>query len=1166
MIMVADGNIDIYEFFERLGWSLKNLETVYSSEFKNFKNEFDRFVKQSSDLSYNISVKINESQDIDLPDIINTINAIGKLFIELKILLNELLNIYQQSELLLNELKDLPYDLTNYFLLNYIYNTSYTVYSILTFFNIILEEQNAIVNIENKQIRIRNYNSKFKLRNFGAFIKSPNRIIEDLYFNNTVFDNLENATRGSQQFFSRLMFLLDAFGINYRLGDMDADSITKGLIDYFGNNLRADLRKKGIFSIYKSIPILKINTTTNELDEVWFGLGSHFGFLEKQPNGDNGLYVMPFGDMNLSHSTEKIDILIRSKLSPDGFIVNKNFNLKSILNNIDVYIDLTTTFKVKVVDGKKEPSIIFGTNNGSRIETNEYGFKIKLATNDLGIYFFSNNTHLSVSSDDIFLKTLLVNKPIEGNFSIAIGYSNRNGFHFSGSGGLELNIPTHQKIGPIDLSEINLGIQPSDKGIAIKAAANIGATLGPLKINIKGLGLQARTNFPSDASGNLGLIDLGIGIKPPTGIGIAIDASAIKGAGFLAFNPEKGEYSGVFYLNVLNKFTVKIIGLLNTKRPDGQPGFSLFFIITAEFPAPGFQLGFGFALMGIGGLLGVNRGISETQLLESVSNHSLESLLFPESKSEEAFLAQMPAIVQNIAGIFPVTEGGYLFGALAKITWGTPTILTVDLGIVLEFLTGGGGEKVNEGDATGFNIYMMGVLHCSLPDPSAPIIQLKAVFAGALSFQKKELWFFMAIEDSRILSFTISGEMLLQISWGSQPDFLLTMGGFFPGFRAANLKKQDIKRLAISFLDTDFARISAEYYFALTPNTVQFGAKLQARFALDPLEVTGVLEFDTLIQFNPFHFVVHFGADFEVKVYGHTLFGVGVQANVEGPNPFHVWGTVYVKFKIIFTIKISKDFDVTFGDSASEAIPPDINVWEDLLKPAIEAKESWAALPQLNYSISEKVSVSNEEEGLLILHPFGRLQMHQNAVPLGINIQKVGSRKATNEETFTIKSVFEQSVETLKLEQSKQLFAPSQFKKYSDEDKLSLPAFEEFNNGFILPDSEIYFPDKDKYHSRDLRYENIYIKGDTKKRTPSDIMGLLSQWSAQKRGVTGFLESAKTVGHYTKANGVWTKNDKSYSTYAEALDALTNPENGQKTTTRRKKQEYFIIDDHYIIK
>lgn len=99
-----------------------------------------------------------------------------------------------------------------------------------------------------------------------------------------------------------------------------------------------------------------------------------------------------------------------------------------------------------------------------------------------------------------------------------------------------------------------------------------------------------------------------------------------------------------------------------------------------------------------------------------------------------------------------------------------------------------------------------------------------------------------------------------------------------------------------------------------------------------------------------------------------------------------------------------------------------------------------------------------------------------------------------------------------------------------------------------------------------MRYENIYIKRDTKKRTPSDIMGLLSQWSAQKRGVTGFLESAKTVGHYTKANGVWTKNDKSYSTYAEALDALTNPENGQKTTTRRKKQEYFIIDDHYIIK
>lgn len=1121
---------EVAQLFNAIGWDEKSLGSNSMQKIMQNWSQIGTNIK-------NIEQVVLNNNNIDIGIITSDFKNIFSIT-------KDIPNALYNSDISPDKIKEFSSDFISYLLFQYLNSNQKTLYNVLTLLRVIKDYPLTISSVNNKDGYGKVY-PIFKFENLINFTKNPLNYLKQEY----LVEGLPNDEMVSA-FTSQLYPYLVDFCNYLNIPALYGSSIEEFNDDLLGQNLNNSLM------FYKRILVNNQLVLTG----VTFGV---FGTNQDGP----GIFIKPFGNLDFSKNYNDWDFAFKVNALLDGLVINKNKIV--FFNGTESNNTLSASISGKKLKKGDDPVLIIGDKNAisltiSNVEIEVYS-KIKKDLEFGVIVILYNIKFNSKEGPDNFLKELLPDNLYQ-EFDIRLAIDNKNGFHFSGSGGLDLNIPTHQKIGPIDLSEINLGIQPSDKGIAIKAAANIGATLGPLKINVKDLGLQARTNFPSDASGNLGLIDLGIGIKPPTGIGIAIDASAIKGAGFLAFNPEKGEYSGVFYLNVLNQFTVKIIGLLNTKRPDGRDGFSLLFIITAEFPAPGFQLGFGFALMGIGGLLGINRGISEKQLLESVSNKSLEALLFPESKSEETFLAQMPAIVQNIAGIFPVTEGGYLFGALAKITWGTPTILTVDLGIVLEFLTGGGGEKVNEGDATGFNIYMMGVLHCSLPDPSAPIIQLKAVFAGALSFQKKELWFFMAIEDSRILSFTISGEMLLQISWGSQPDFLLTMGGFFPGFRAANLKKQDIKRLAISFLDTDFARISAEYYFALTPNTVQFGAKLQARFALDPLEVTGVLEFDTLIQFNPFHFVVHFGADFEVKVYGHTLFGVGVQANVEGPNPFHVWGTVYVKFKIIFTIKISKDFDVTFGDSASEAIPPDINVWEDLLKPAIEAKESWAALPQLNYSISEKVSVSNEEEGLLILHPFGRLQMHQNAVPLGINIQKVGSRKATNEETFTIKSVFEQSVETLKLEQSKQLFAPSQFKKYSDEDKLSLPAFEEFNNGFILPDSEIYFPDKDKYHSRDLRYENIYIKRDTKKRTPSDIMGLLSQWSAQKRGVTGFLESAKTVGHYTKANGVWTKNDKSYSTYAEALDALTNPENGQKTTTRRKKQEYFIIDDHYIIK
>ena len=48
--------------------------------------------------------------------------------------------------------------------------------------------------------------------------------------------------------------------------------------------------------------------------------------------------------------------------------------------------------------------------------------------------------------------------------------------------------------------------------------------------------------------------------------------------------------------------------------PDGSDGFSLVIIVTAEFGS-GLQLGFGFTLLGVGGLLGLNRTVNADALL-----------------------------------------------------------------------------------------------------------------------------------------------------------------------------------------------------------------------------------------------------------------------------------------------------------------------------------------------------------------------------------------------------------------------------------------------------------------------------------------------------------------------------------------------------------------------
>ena len=80
----------------------------------------------------------------------------------------------------------------------------------------------------------------------------------------------------------------------------------------------------------------------------------------------------------------------------------------------------------------------------------------------------------------------------------------------------------------------------------------------------------------------------------------------VKGGGYLYIDPERGEYAGALELAFAEFLALKAIGIITTRMPDGSEGFSLLIVITAEF-GTGIQLGFGFTLLGVGGLLGLNR-------------------------------------------------------------------------------------------------------------------------------------------------------------------------------------------------------------------------------------------------------------------------------------------------------------------------------------------------------------------------------------------------------------------------------------------------------------------------------------------------------------------------------------------------------------------------------
>src|SRR5262249_55043078 len=141
---------------------------------------------------------------------------------------------------------------------------------------------------------------------------------------------------------------------------------------------------------------------------------------------------------------------------------------------------------------------------------------------------------------------------------------------------------------------------------ALTAGADVGihGALGPIGFTIEGVGVKLTATF---ASGNAGPFDVSAGFKPPTGLGVSIDTSLVTGGGFLSHDAATGRYAGILQLRIA-KVGLTAIGLLDTKLPDGNLGYSFLIIIAATFPT--IQLGYGFTLNGAGGLAGWNRTVA----------------------------------------------------------------------------------------------------------------------------------------------------------------------------------------------------------------------------------------------------------------------------------------------------------------------------------------------------------------------------------------------------------------------------------------------------------------------------------------------------------------------------------------------------------------------------
>ncbi|MDC8447981.1 MAG: hypothetical protein LV473_06465 [Nitrospira sp.] len=726
-----------------------------------------------------------------------------------------------------------------------------------------------------------------------------------------------------------------------------------------------------------------------------------------------------------------------------------------------------------------QSAMLIGGGSGTRLEIDKIRLSalLELVTKDRD-YGFSLDLNkvaviITAGDGDGFLQKILPKDGIQLDFGLTVGWSNKRGLYFGGSAGLETTLAVNIDLfGIIKIDSVYVALEAKEdskkkeSGIRAATATTVQVKLGPVSAIVERFGLQATLSFP-EKGGNLGVANLDLGFKPPNGVGLTINAQVVTGGGYLYFDTEKEQYAGVLQLEIAQKFSLTAVGLLTTKMPDGSKGFSLLVIISVRFD-PGIQLGYGFSLNGLGGLLGVNRTVTTEVLRDGLRRGALGSVLFPQNVVENA-----PQIISNLSKIFPPAQDRFLFGPMAIIGWGgSPPILSMEIGIILELP-----EPVR--------LIILGRLSVTLPGKSdessqaggsgtdgeekrqdTPKIKLQLDSLGIIDFGSGDISLDAYLYDSTIGPFTITGGMALRASFGARPMFLLSVGGFHPAFQVpAGFPSIDRVAISLNKREGDVeVRLQLSAYFALTSNTVQFGAHLDLLARIGGGKVVGLLAFDALIQFQPFGLIASFEAMVALSWEGFNLLSVGLQMNLTGPSPWHAWGKAYFE---ILGMKQSAEFSVVTGPAEPPHLPPPINVEEKLLEELQKASNWSSQLPVGEHplvtfrdSIPPKDPAATPPQKRVLVHPLAELHINQRLVPLKADpITRYGTTTPTGATTFALEVTEKEktpSTSALTVSDLSDWFALAQFYAMSDTQKLSAPSFEEKNSGVRVKAEEGY--------------------------------------------------------------------------------------------------------------
>ncbi len=705
-----------------------------------------------------------------------------------------------------------------------------------------------------------------------------------------------------------------------------------------------------------------------------------------------------------------------------------------------------------------------------------------------------NTKFANSAEDDGFLNKLLPEEGLETEVEITPIFSVKHGFSLEASGDLEATIPIHRKIGPVYLEEGSFGLDISEDQMAGFATVSFAAKVGPITATVEEIGVDSILSFES--GGNLGIVDL----KPPTmrrpkGAGLQLDATLIKGGGYLDYAVDEKRYAGILTLG-LQALEITAIGLITTQLPNGKSGFSMLVSMNAIF-RPAIQLSFGFTLNGVGGLVGINRTMKIDVLRERFKTGAIESIMFPEDPIENA-----DRIISDLQAIFPAEEDHFVVAPFLRLGWGINELITVDLGVFVEL------PFKNR-------LILLGGLSMILPDRRAALIEINVDIFGDLNFAEQYVLIHGVLRDSRIRSVLLVGDFAFFLSWGTNPQFLLSVGGFHPNYeQPAGFPV--LSRLNAVFKKGKNLQLVCDLYQAVTSNTFQIGITADLLVKIKKIEIDGHLSFDALFRFEPFQFetTTHITADVSRK--GKKYAGLDLYLNLSGPQPWLANG--YVEGQIM-TFDFRREFSYTWGGKQPEIEPIYADAEKLLSKVVAELKadQNWTVQFPTQYSSVESLTPIDDQEEGLFLHPAGMLEVRQNVAPFYRPLEKHGNAKFKTLPKLEFGEVRLGDSSTLNYGKVEEYFALSQFEELTDEEKLSGDDFVRYTAGvrFETDGHDAVQVSEDYAQDSLSAYETIIINEDLTRDYPSPLSqfpDLEDNYKATDQLLRGFRRRKKNLG------------------------------------------------------